>query len=149
MKFMKVEVISEPLELNIHGFSATAAGKDYTGTAFSLSGRMWQVVKAHGLKNEGKNILVYEDHDRVFAGVKLLEDTDAHVHGLEPKLIRLEQYAYHKHIGPYGLIRQAGQAMRKELDGMGLAVMLPYLEIYGHWDQDESRLETELIMCLK
>jgi hypothetical protein len=112
---MKIEVINEPMELNIHGFGAAAAGKDYMGTAFSLSGRMWKVVKAHGLKNEGKNIWVYEDHDRVFAGVKLLEDAGADIHGLETKSIRLEKYAYHNHIGPYGLIRLAGQEMRMEL----------------------------------
>lgn len=39
--------------------------------------------------------------------------------------------------------------MRYELNQKGFETILPYIEIYGHWDSDESKLETELIMCLK
>ena len=37
---MNIEVITKKLELNIYGFSGTAANKDYAGTAFKLSGKM-------------------------------------------------------------------------------------------------------------
>lgn len=47
------------------------------------------------------------------------------------------------------LIKQAGEAMRDELKERGLEVISPYIEIYGHWTADETRLETELLMGLR
>ena len=39
--------------------------------------------------------------------------------------------------------------MRDELKNKGLDATLPYIEIYGHWTIDESKLETELLISLK
>ncbi len=148
METMNIEIITRRLQVEIHGFGGVAANKDYAGTAFRLSGRMWEVVRAHGLKNKGKNIWVYGAADKVFAGVELDSPAD-NDHGLEKTTINLEKYAYYKHIGSYSLIKQAGQNMTSELNKKGLEIVLPYIEIYGHWTSDESKLETELLMCLK
>lgn len=143
-----MEVINKNFDLDIYGFSGAAANKDYVGTAFKLMDKMWQIVKSINLANKGLNIFVYEEDEKVFAGVEL-NDTPDNSTGLERKSITLTKYAYHKHIGPYSLIKQAGQSMRDELRSQGLETYLPYIEIYGHWTSDESKLETELIMCLK
>jgi len=145
---MNVEIINEPFSLTIHGFSGIAINKDYAGTAFKLMDKMWQTVKSNGLKNKGINIWVYEPDEKVFAGVEL-DDAYTHNTGLEQKNIHLEKYAYYKHIGPYNLIKQAGQNMTAELKKLGLETCLPYIEIYGHWTNDETKLETELLVCLK
>jgi hypothetical protein len=144
---MNVEIIDQTLELNIYGFSGAALGKDYAGTAFKLMDRMWQVVKSNGLKNKGQNIWVYEPNEKVFAGVEL-EYIPGNNTGLEQKSISLVKYAYYKHVGPYSLIKQSGQNMRSELKSKGFETTLPYIEIYGHWTNDESKLETELLMAL-
>jgi hypothetical protein len=39
--------------------------------------------------------------------------------------------------------------MTDEIKRRGFETTLPYVEIYGHWNNDESKLETELLMCLK
>ena len=140
--------MNEPLNLNMHGFSGTAINRDYAGTAFKLMDRMWQVVKANDLKNTGLNIWVYESADKVFAGVELNEIPDAAT-GLERKDMILSNYAYYKHVGPYHLIKQTTQRMKDELRSNGYETVLPYIEIYGHWTNDESKLETEILMCLK
>ena len=145
---MNIEIINKNLSLNIHGFSGIAANKDYAGTAFKLMDKMWQIVKLNGLKNKGLNIWVYEQNERVFAGVEL-DDLPEHDTGLEHKEINLTKYAYYKHIGPYNLIKQAGENMTNELKDRGFDTVLPYVEIYGHWTNDETKLETELLMCLK
>ena len=137
--------IGENLHLTIYGFAGTAVNKDYVKTAFQLSDAMWRVVKDNKLDNKGKNIWVYEANDKVFAGVEV----NGHHAELEEKQIHLPKYAYYKHIGPYSLIKQAGQQMTEEIKKLGLAIQSPYIEIYGHWTNDESKLETELIMCLK
>ena len=145
---MQVEIINKIRQFDIYGFSGTAMNKDYAGTAFKLMDKMWQVVKSNNLKNKGLNIWVYENNEKVFAGVEL-SDIPEHNTGLEQKTIILTKYAYHKHIGPYSLIKQAGQNMNYELKSRGFETILPYIEIYGHWTNDETKLETELLMSLK
>jgi predicted transcriptional regulator YdeE len=145
---MKTEIINNELRLDVSGFSGVAANKNYAGTAFELMDKMWPVIKAKGLKHKGLNIWVYEPGERVFAGVEL-EDNTIPDTGLEQKTILLPRYAYFKHIGPYSQLKQAGDNMRNEMQKMGLKPRLPYIEIYGHWTNDESKLETELLMAVE
>ena len=84
----------------------------------------------------------------MFAGVEL-DDPRKDDMGLEQKIITLTKYAWYKHVGSYNLIKQAGQAMNNEIKNKGLEATLPYVEIYGHWTNDESKLETELLMSLQ
>jgi len=142
---MDIEIIDQNFCLDIYGFSGVAKNKDYTGITFQLMDKMWQVVKAHGLGNKGKNIWVYEADEKVFAGEL---NVPANIE-LEQKNIQLQKYAYYKHIGPYNLIKHAGQIMRNQLMNEGFEISFPYIEIYGHRTNDETKLETELFMCLK
>jgi effector-binding domain-containing protein len=144
---MDVKIITADRRLDLHGFSGTVVDKDYAGTAFGLMDKMWKVIRTNGLKNKGLNIWVYEPNEKIFAGVEL--DEDSGNTGLEQKNILLTKYAYYKHTGPYGLIKQTGQNMISELKNRGFESSLPYIEIYGHWTNDESKLETELLMNLK
>lgn len=146
---MNIEIITQNLLLDLYGFGGIATNKDYTGTAFKLSGKMWEIIKTAGLENKGKNIWVYENNDKVFTGVELEEGVDGTKYGLERKNINLQKYAYYKHVGPYNLIKQSGQNMREEIAKQGYEIILPYIEIYGHWAGDESKSETELFMCLR
>lgn len=144
---MTVEIITKPIIIDIHGFSSVAVNKDFAKTAFKLMDRMWQVVKHEGLKNKGLNIWVYEDGDRVFAGVEL--ESPPPDLTLERKTITLSGYGYYKHIGPYQQIPAAGERMNQELKEKGFEPALPYVEIYGHWTQDENKLVTELLTSLQ
>jgi effector-binding domain-containing protein len=145
---MNIEIITKGLELDLYGFSSIASNGDYAGTAFKLMDKMWKVVKSNEFGNKGKNIWIYEQGNTVFAGVELTEIPNPDS-TLEHKRWHLSKYAYYKHIGPYNLIKQIGQAMNREIERQGFEVKLPYIEIYGHWTNDESKLETELLMSLK
>ena len=145
---MSIQIIEKPFNLTIHGYSGVALNKDYTGTVFQLMDRMWKAVKQNNIKNKGLNIWVYEQSEKVFAGIELENQSESKF-DLEQKNITLSKYAYYKHVGPYQLIRTSGEKMREELGKKGLTVIFPYIEIYGHWDADESKLETELLMSIK
>jgi hypothetical protein len=145
---MNITIINEPLNLDLYGFQGTAVNNDYAGTAFRLMDRMWKIVKTTNLKNKGLNVWVYEPGEQVFAGVEL-DEIPNQESGLELKRISLPKYASYNHIGPYGLIKQAGENMTAELRSQGYETVLPYIEIYGHWTNDESKLETKLLMSLK
>lgn len=144
---MQPEIINRELALDIYGFSGAAVNKDYAAKAFQLSGQMWNTVKSLGLKNRGRNIWIYENNDRVFAGVELEEAPPADS-GLERKTVTLLRYGYIKHTGPYSLIRNAGDNLRGFIKQKGLTSALPYIEIYGHWVSDDSQPETELITAI-
>ena len=144
---MNIEIIDKNLQLDIYGFAGIAINQDYTGKAFQLMDKMWQVVKSNNLPNKGKNIWVYEDGHKVFAGVEMEITPQQKL--LEHKTVSLQRHAYYKHIGSYKLIKQAGQNVIAELKNKGLEIISPYIEIYGHWTNDESKLETELFFCLK
>ena len=145
---MHIEVIDIPLGLTLYEFSGTAINKDSAGTAFKLMDRMWKIVKLNNLKNKGLNIWVYDQNENVFAGVELNEVPDQNFE-IEIKNIMLSKYVYYKHTGPYHLIGKAVQNMNAEIKTLGLESSLLYIEIYGHWTNDESKLETELLMSLK
>ncbi len=146
---MNIEIITTNFQLDIYGFGDVAINKDYVGTAFKLSRKMWETIKDNGLKNKGINVWVYEAADKVFTGVELENPGDSNNYGLEQKKINLEKYAYYKHIGPYNLIKQRGKDMTNELVKQGFVIIPPYIEIYGHWTGDQAKSETELLMCLK
>jgi hypothetical protein len=145
---MNLEIINKYLVLDVYGFSGTAIGKDYAGTAFKLMDKMWKTVKSNNLSNKGLNIWIYEPGEKVFAGVEL-EGSPKQNAGLELKKVMLDNYAYYKHVGPYHLIKKTGQDMRDELGRRGLEIISPYIEIYGHWTNDETKLETELLMAIE
>ena len=144
---MEIEIITQELKLAVFGFSGIAVNKNYKKAAFALMDKMWPLVKSKGLKHKGLNIWIYEPGEKVFAGVELENPlvTDT---GLELKTISLTKYAYYKHIGPYSLLGPAGDNMLKEIKRLGLTSKLPYIEIYGHWTDDEAKLETELLTAL-
>jgi hypothetical protein len=145
---MNVDVIDHPLHLDVYGFSGIAVAKDYAGTAFQHMNKLWKTVTAYNLPNKGQNIWIYDPGEKVFAGVELEGIPDPLV-GLELRQIRLDRYARYTHVGPYSLIQQKGNAMRDEIKRQGLKLINPYIEIYGHWTNDESKLETDLIMAIQ
>jgi len=145
---MELEINNTPLKLDIYGFSRVAINRDYAGTAFKLMDEMWNVVKSKKLENKGLNIWLYEQDHKIFAGVEFTGIPNEDI-GLKLKSVNLLKYAYYKHVGPYNLRKQSGQNMTAELERQGYETVLPYIEIYGHWTNDDTRLETELLMTLK
>ncbi len=116
----------------------------------SLLNRVWPVVKGAGLAHDGINRVVYEADGTVFAGVVLTGGVEAPgAEGLERKTVRLTRYAVWKHVGPYHLIPVTGAAMTKALEAQGVKTGWPMVEVYGHWTNDESKLETETFVAVR
>src|SRR3978361_452518 len=141
---MEVEIINQDFNLVIYGFSGIAVGNNYGQTGFKLMNKMWETVRANALKNKGTNVWVYESNGKMFAGVEL-EATPENDMGLELKQISMAKYAYYKHMGPYSALTGAYSKMRAFLAENNFKTSYPSLEIYGHWNQDESKLETEIL----
>jgi len=47
------------------------------------------------------------------------------------------------------LLREVGEEMRGKLAGRGVVLGWPMVEVYGHWTEDERRLETEVLVAVR
>ncbi len=142
------QILQRKISFDLHGFSGIAPEGKLPDTAFHLMNRMWQVVKSNNLKDNGLNVWGYDPGIQIFVGTELFEKSDPAL-GLQEKWVVLKKCAFCRHVGPYKLIPQIGQLMRRELKNRGLEVGFPYVEVYGHWTQDEATLETDLYLALK
>lgn len=139
--------IGENFHVTIYGFGGVAVTREWGKTGFDLMNRMWKEVKSAALPNKGINVWVYEPGDAMFAGVELMAPPPAGSM-LERKEVSLARYIYFKHMGSYDRIKDSGLRLAEEFKRAGIRTGLPYLEIYGHWTDDESKLETELVWTL-
>jgi len=149
---MQPDIRTVPIEYTIFGHSLQHdPAKRFGQEIISLLNRVWPVLKGNAIPNDGINRVVYESDCSVFAGVVLGAGAEAlpAVAGLERKTIRLTRYAVWKHIGPYHLIPATGNAMTKALEAAGHRKDWPMVEVYGHWSNDESKLETETFVALR
>jgi effector-binding domain-containing protein len=144
---MMLEIINKPFIVTLHGFEGKVLNKDYASTGRLLMDPIWKEVKSKGIKNKGINYWVYDKNDMLFTGVELEQEAPADS-AMEVKKINLIQYAYWKHIGPYSKLKNAYDAMHSELEKRNINFYYPFLEIYGHWTNAETKLETEIIFSL-
>jgi effector-binding domain-containing protein len=144
---MQVEIIEKDFNLILYGVSGISVNNNFGETGFKLMNDMWEKVKSHSLRHKGVNTWVYETEGKMFTGVEL-ENNPSNV-DLELKEISLKKYAYYKHIGPYSQFAEVYSNLNEQLNKRKLKTCFPWLEIYGHWNKDESKLETEILMCLK
>ncbi len=146
-KAMNIQIFENKVcRLKLYGFSAQLENNDFTATGFSLMNKMWKIVKANNLRNKGLNYWVYSK-DGLFVGVEL-EDVDIYTPikaGLQLMTMGYNFYAYYKHIGPYSAIKAVGEMALAELKKRKIKITSQYIEIYGHHNPDETKLETELI----
>ncbi len=146
---MTAEIRTEPFQVVLYGASKHHEPPACYGDDIrTLLDRVWPVLKQHNIPNRGLNHVIYSQGDEVFAGVEA-EVADAQALGLEKREVQLDQYAYSKHIGPYRLLGSACTELREWIDSQGRRAALPLIERYGHWTDDESKLETELIQAIE
>lgn len=121
--------------------------KHYGSEIIELLNHVWPVLRSTPVANDGINWAVYEVGDRLFAGVASDISDPARL-GLEGKSIRLEGYAEWKHIGPYSKLGEVCVELNRVAKQLGLAPSWPLVEVYGHWTEDESKLETTILLAL-
>lgn len=149
---MQPEIRDVAVEFTVAGRSVRHdPAKRYGEEIMALLGQVWPVLKGGAIPNDGINRVVYDSDGTVFAGVVLRSGAEnlPSAAGLERKVVRLSKHAYWKHVGPYHLLPATGAAMRKGIEAMGLRQGWPMVEVYGHWNSDESKLETETLVAVE
>jgi effector-binding domain-containing protein len=114
-------------------------------------GIVWQAVKAQKVP-AGRHVAVYWDASiRLEVGVELqgafVDDGDVVASATPAGMV-----ASTTHLGPYGGLGAAHDAIRRWCAANGHRLAGPSWEIYGHWrpewDTDPSRIRTEICYLL-
>jgi hypothetical protein len=139
--------IRKDFAISLYGFSDVVPTRDWAGTGRILMDRLWKELRSRQLPNKGLNVWIYDQDNQLFTGVEL---TTPPPPGslLVNKTVSLPNYVYYKHIGPYAELKTTYEAAREEFKKAGIKTGLPSLEIYGHWTNDASKLETELLWSI-
>lgn len=123
------------------------SGASYGNEIRLLLDQVWPKIRQHEAKHMGINHVLYEADGRVFAGVEV-ESHSAFELALEERSLVISEYVWAKHVGPYSGLAAAHDAARELLRQAGRRHVDPIIEIYGHWNADESNLETEVVYPL-
>jgi predicted transcriptional regulator YdeE len=145
---METIIINERKTFTLFGFSKLHdQNKAYSETIFELLDQVWEEVRNKALSHTGINHVVYDIDHIIFAGIELLSPPDGYS-SLEKRDVILQKYAYCKHIGPYNDLDKTYRSIKSTIQALGEIHEAPIMEIYGHWNEDESKLETEILYNL-
>lgn len=110
-------------------------------------GIVWNALRAQEIR-AGRNVAVYWNGDiRLEVGVELaraFDETDGLVRSATPAGLT----AFTTHVGPYGQLGKAHEAIRVWCKERGHRLAGPNWEIYGHWqsewNDDPSKITTDV-----
>jgi effector-binding domain-containing protein len=149
MIIMEPVIINQRKMFTLFGFSKTHdQNKVYSETIFELLDKVWKEVRNNGLSHTGINHVVYDNGHNMFAGIELTSPPNEDSL-LEKRDVTFQKYAYCKHIGSYSELDKTYKSMKSTVKAVGEHLVLPLIEIYGHWNEDESKLETEILHTLQ
>ncbi|REE66997.1 GyrI-like small molecule binding protein [Paenibacillus taihuensis] len=143
-------MIREPRTFVIYGVSKKhQQGTSYSSDVRELMDQLWGEIGAKKLPHLGINHMIYGRDDEVIAGVELKPEAAEIAHNLRAFNVTLSSYAYCKHIGPYDRLCDAYDRIHAAAAEAGLKAAHPGVEVYGHWDEDTSKLETEIYQSVE
>ncbi|NBD23305.1 GyrI-like domain-containing protein [Paenibacillus glycinis] len=144
-------IVDEPFTVTLHGVAKPRLGDEpYGDIVMELLGRVWTEVRDQALPHRGVNHVFYGPDDVVFAGVELesAQLGDRVISQLTRRTLTLNEYAYCVHRGSYAGLGRTYDELCAAVSASGRECRKPLLEVYGHWNEDESLLETEIYFAL-
>ncbi len=144
---MKIEIAEQHILFRLHRFASSVENHCYGEVRFRLMNQIWRIVKEGGLKSTGINHWVYLGDGSMFVGVQLLEGTQG-CEALVPLHFELQRYLKHVHVGPYQALPVKWKILKAAIAEKSETIGSHSLEIYGHPCDDESKLETTILIGL-
>jgi effector-binding domain-containing protein len=112
-------------------------------------GEVWNFIRAARIERPGRHVAVYLDGQiNLEVGAEVpgpFQGDGQVVYSATPAGL----VATTAHMGPYHLLGDAYAAINKWCADHQLTAAGPTWEIYGHWDDDPSKLRTDVFILLK
>lgn len=144
---MHLEIVSVPFHVMLSGYRGVRAGESVYDSARPLMDRMWGEVRDRRIKTKGINHWVYLPDRVLFTGIELQEPS-MDVGTLDRLDVSLDRYVRYMHVGPYSALPRVWQEVKATIERSGEKPQYPNLEIYGHWNADETKCETTILIGL-
>ena len=144
---MNVEMGSVPFRITLLGYRGLIKDGIVHTSAKPLMDKMWKEIQVRQLKATGINYWVYLPNSMIFTGVELKE-YDGDVGTLELFDVSLDRYVTYRHVGPYSTLGAIWPKLMEAVKQLGEKPQYPNLEIYGHWNADETKCETTILIGL-
>lgn len=144
---MGFEIVETPFRVGLVGLRGPVVGKSYGPTGQKLMCDMWHELNARKIQTKGINYWAYFPRPEMFTGVELV-DPSTKPASFEQLDFSLARYARALHVGPYSELPRVWSDLKAQLTAAGETTGGHGLEIYGHWQQDESKLETTVLIEL-
>lgn len=103
--YMNLEISNEPFRVTLSGYGGPVKDGNVRALGKRLMDRMWSELPSHQVATMGINQWVYLPNSMIFIGVKLV-DPFSNVGALEQKVVSLDRYLKHLHVGPYATLLQ-------------------------------------------
>jgi effector-binding domain-containing protein len=117
-----------------------------------LLSRPWAFLKEHSdLRTDGHNVAIYWGEPgggSIEVGVQVVapfDKTDEVICSATPS----GTVATTAHFGPYDQLGLAHDAVLRWCRQNGRQIRIPYWEVYGDWEEDPSKLRTDVFYLLK
>ena len=144
---MNIDISLEPFRVTLFGYQGLINDGMVAASGKLLMDRMWKEVQDRRIKTTGINHWVYLPNSMIFTGVNLKEPT-TDIGTLETLEVFLDRYVKYLHVGPYSTLGATWLQLMEELKTRNEKPQFPNLEIYGHWNADESKCETTILIGL-
>jgi len=114
-----------------------------------LLDEVWSKLEEAGLDGPAHNVVIYYDEEvHVEAGIQVpadFEGGDRVVRSSTPAGVAARTV----HLGPYDRLGEAHDALRRWCAKNGHHTVGPVWEVYGDWDDDTSKLRTEVLYLIE
>jgi effector-binding domain-containing protein len=112
-------------------------------------GEVWTFLRAAGVPNPGRHVAVYFDDEinlevGAEVGQPFAGDGNVVCSATPGGLV-----ATTTHFGPYNRLGEAYEAIKRWCKENGRAPIRPCWEVYGHWTDDVTKLQTDVFFLLQ
>jgi effector-binding domain-containing protein len=111
-------------------------------------GEVWEFIRATKIPHVGLNIAVYLDMEMTLECGVIVLQTFAGTGSVICSATPGGRVAAAAHFGPYNRLVDAHRAIRTWCAGHGHAIAGPNWEIYDHWNDDPTKLRTDVFYLL-
>lgn len=140
-------IVDSPFRVELVGRGSPVENQCYGHVGQALMDTLWSEVRRLKLNHRGVNHWVYPSAEELFTGVELDGDAED-IGSLERRTVALPRYVRYVHRGPYDGLGAAWAGVMEWIRQQGAAPDGIGLEVYGHWNENPTLLETTILVGL-